>query len=163
MDLEPGRRIRSASPGSARPGGMTTWILPTCSPMSSTGNFNDAAAFEAGSGTDDEGNTVTATASATVTFTNAAPAIGVVKTASLTSVLLGLGASQAVTYTYAVTNTGAGASADPLSGVTLVDTDGTPILVSDGDGDALGEAGQRFRAGRIRQALGEFPHAASAS
>ena len=79
-----------------------------------------------------------------MTYTNAAPAIGVVKTRQPDLGIVGLGGSQAVTYTYAVTNTGAAAGADPLSGVTLVDTDGTPTLVSDGDGDALLEAGETW-------------------
>ena len=73
-----------------------------------------------------------------------APAIGVVKIASPTSVSEGGAGSQAVTYTYAVTNTSPAAGVDPLSGVTLADTDGTPTLVSNGDGDALLEAGETW-------------------
>ena len=38
--------------------------------------------------------------------------------------------SQAVTYTYAVTNTGLAGASDPLSGVTLADSDGTPTFWS---------------------------------
>ena len=105
-----------------------------------TSHTNTATA----TGVDDEGNIATATATATVTYADVAPAIGVVKTASPTSVSEGGVGSQAVTYTYAVTNTSAAAGVDPLSGVTLADTDGTPTLVSNGDGDALLEAGETW-------------------
>ena len=64
--------------------------------------------------------------------------------ASPTTVSEGGVGNQSVTYTYAVTNTSAAAGVDPLSGVTLADTDGTPTLVSDGDSDALLEAGETW-------------------
>ena len=106
-----------------------------------TSHTNTATA----TGIDDEGNTATATATATVTYTDVAPAIDVVKTASPTSVSEGGVGSQAVTYTYAVTNTSPAAASDPLSGVTLADTDGTPTFVGgDTNSDNLLEAGETW-------------------
>ena len=106
-----------------------------------TSHTNTATA----TGTDDEGNTATATATATVTYADVAPAIGVVKTASPTSVSEGGVGNQAVTYTYAVTNTSPAGTDDPLSGVTLADTDGTPTFVGgDTNNDDVLEAGETW-------------------
>src|SRR5206468_4151390 len=94
-----------------------------------TSHTNTATA----SGTDNENNTVSGTATATITYTNVAPAIKVVKTASPTSVREGGVGGDQVTYTYLVTNTSPAGAQDPLHGVTLGDSDGTPVYVS---GDA---------------------------
>ena len=85
------------------------------------------------SGTDDEGNTATATGKATVTYTNVAPSINVVKTANVGVIAPG----STVIFTYMVTNTSPAGVFDPLSGITLSDTDGTPIY-SSGDVGADG-------------------------
>src|SRR5205823_6529334 len=89
------------------------------------------------------GSTATDTDTATVTYTNVAPAIQVVKSASRTSVSATGGS---VTYTYLVANTSPAAAFDPLSSVSLSDTDGTPTLVSKsgGDQDNLLEAGETW-------------------
>ena len=50
-----------------------------------------------------------------------------------------------VTYTYEVTNTSPAGILDPLSGVTLSDTDGTPTYISGDDNhDLILEAGETW-------------------
>src|SRR5262249_39820998 len=93
-------------------------------------------------GIDDEGGTATGMDTATGSYTEVAPAIQVVKTAS-TATVPETGGS--VTYSYAVTNTSPAGVFDPLRGVTLSDTDGTPAFVSgDTDNDGLLGAGETW-------------------
>ncbi|MFN6053714.1 MAG: hypothetical protein ACK47R_23030 [Planctomycetia bacterium] len=82
-------------------------------------------------GTDDEMNPTQASDSDSETYKNLLPSIKVTKKPYKTYVTQG---SQVI-YTYMVTNISAAGSFDPLSGITLVDTDGTPSYVS---GDANG-------------------------
>lgn len=91
--------------------------------------------------TDDEGNPASDTDSVTVGYTNSPPAITVVKSANPTSVPEVGGT---VTYTYLVTNTSLAAAFDPLSSVSLSDTDGTPIFQTGDDGDGLLELGETW-------------------
>src|SRR5439155_1227056 len=93
-------------------------------------------------GKDDEGNTATGTDTATITYTNVAPAIKVVKSADPTSVREGGVGGDQVTYTYLVTNTSPAGASDPLSSVTLSDTDGTPAAVLNGDGFNVGDSNE---------------------
>src|SRR5262249_43687064 len=90
---------------------------------SGSGHTNVAVAR----GLDDGGHPATDIAVARVTYTNVAPAIRVVKTADPGSVPETGGS---VTYTYQVTNTSPAGVFDPLHGVTLTDSDGTPTYVS---------------------------------
>ncbi len=109
-----------------------TLIVPLAAANAGASHTNTATA----SGTDDENNTVSDTDTATVTYTNVAPSINVVKTANPTTVPEGP-SSHSITYSYAVTNTSAAGAFDPLSGVALSDTDGTPSYVS-GDAGVIG-------------------------
>ena len=84
-------------------------------------------------GTDDEGNTVSGKDTATVTYTNVAPSIKVTKAANVGVIAPG----STVIFTYMVTNTSPAGVFDPLSSITLSDTDGTPIY-SSGDVGADG-------------------------
>lgn len=95
-------------------------------------------------GTDDEGSEATDTASQTVAYTNLAPQIEVTKAASTTTLYAAGIGNQQVTYTYTVTNLSPAGIYDPLSEVSLSDTDGTPALDSKtgGDTDDLLEAGE---------------------
>ena len=93
-------------------------------------------------GKDDEDNTASDEDTATITYDDVLPAIQVLKSADPTSVPEGGVGSQSVTYTYLVTNTSDAGVADPLSGVTLTDTDGTPVFQSGDDGDGLLEVGE---------------------
>src|SRR5207302_1294190 len=70
--------------------------------------------------------------SSNLSHTNVAPAIHVVKSASPTSVREGGVGGDQVTYSYQVTNTSPAGASDPLHGVTLGDSDGTPVAVLSG-------------------------------
>ncbi|MGX7894027.1 hypothetical protein [Tsuneonella sp. HG222] len=75
-------------------------------------------------GTDDEGNEATAQDDASVTVTDVLPDVAIVKTASTNEVQAG--ALTSVTFTYAITNEST-VSTDPLTIVTLIDDNGTPL------------------------------------
>lgn len=78
--------------------------------------------------TDDEGNSVGDDDDATVTGTDILPDIGIVKTASITSIQAG--APTLVTFSYSVTNDSV-SPLDPLTLTSLVDDSGTISDVSD--------------------------------
>jgi hypothetical protein len=77
---------------------------------------------------DDEGNNVVADDDATVTGLDVLPDIGIVKTASLTSIQAG--APTLVTFSYQVTNDSL-STLDPLTLTSLVDDNGTLLDTSD--------------------------------
>jgi uncharacterized repeat protein (TIGR01451 family) len=76
----------------------------------------------------------------TIDYTDVLPTINVVKTPSGNPVPINTN----VTYTYHVTNTSPAGAYDPLDGITISDTDGTPTYQSGDDGDGLLEVGETW-------------------
>ena len=93
-------------------------------------------------GQDDEQNPVEDSATDRETYKNLNPMMTVTKTADKTEVTIG----SIVTYTYYLTNTSIAGAFDPLSGITLVDTDGTPSYVSgDSNMNSILEVGETWK------------------
>ncbi|MFM7097808.1 MAG: hypothetical protein ACKO16_10400 [Gemmataceae bacterium] len=95
-------------------------------------------------GKDDQENPVTDSASDIEFYKDLQPAITIVKTPDPTSVNEGGIGNQVVTYTYLLTNTSPAGLFDPLSAITVSDTDGVPVYVGGDDGDNLLEKGETW-------------------
>jgi uncharacterized repeat protein (TIGR01451 family) len=121
-------------------GGSVTFTVDYTAPVANAGVViaNTVTVI----GQDDEQNLIEDSASDAETYKNLNPSITVTKTPDKTEVVLG----STVTYTYYLTNTSIAGAFDPLSGITLVDTDGAPSYVSgDSNINSILEVGETWK------------------